>query len=121
MSVEVSNGDLPGLLVVLSGPSGVGKTTVAERLIERGGYARSVSVTTRPPREDEQDGSDYKFISRSEFRTLVEKGELIEHAEVHENLYGTPKDPVRATVEDGSVLVLVIDVDGGEQVKTPGL
>ncbi|MDC1141786.1 guanylate kinase [Planctomycetota bacterium] len=118
---NAEKGNLPGLLVVLSGPSGVGKTTVAERLIERGGYSRSVSVTTRPRREDEEDGSDYSFIGHDEFRKLVEKGELVEHAEVHGNLYGTPKNPVRCAVENGNVLVLVIDVDGGGQVKTKDL
>lgn len=112
--------DLPGTLVVLSGPSGVGKTTVAQRLIELGGYVRSVSVTTRARRENEVDGRDYRFIGRDEFENLKQSGELVESAEVHGNWYGTPKEPLRNALRDHKAFLLVIDVHGGMQVRGKG-
>ena len=108
---------LPGILVVLSGPSGVGKTTVAQRLIAKGGYRRSVSVTTRPMREGEVDGRDYHFVARTEFERMRDAGELMESAEVHGNFYGTPKQPLRDAVQASEALLLVIDVKGGQQVQ----
>jgi guanylate kinase len=105
---------------VLSGPSGVVKTTVANRLIARGGYVRSVSVTTRPKRAGEVDGQDYHFISEDEFLKLRDGGELVEHAEVHGNWYGTPKEPVRHALRDHKAFLLVIDVNGGFQVRGHG-
>lgn len=112
--------DLPGTLVVLSGPSGVGKTTVAQRLIDLGGYVRSVSVTTRARRENEVDGRDYRFISLAEFERLKQAGELVESAEVHGNWYGTPKEPLRNALRDHKAFLLVIDVHGGMQVRGKG-
>lgn len=108
---------LPGLLVVLSGPAGVGKTTVASHLIADHGYVRSVSATTRAPRPGEADGKDYHFVSREAFQRLIDQGELIEHAEVHGNFYGTPKQPLRDALARHQVMLLVIDVNGGVQVK----
>ncbi len=105
---------------MLSGPSGVGKTTVANRLIERGGYVRSVSVTTRAKREGEVDGQDYRFITVDEFKRLRDAGELVEHAEVHGNWYGTPKEPVRQALRAHKAFLLVIDVNGGFQVRGRG-
>jgi guanylate kinase len=112
--------ELPGILVVLSGPSGVGKTTVAQRLIDKGGYVRSVSVTTRPKREGEVDGRDYRFIKLAEFEKLRDANELVEHAEVHGKFYGTPKQPVRDALKAGQAFLLVIDVDGGFQIRGKG-
>ncbi len=112
--------DLPGTLVVLSGPSGVGKTTVAQRLVDRGGYVRSVSVTTRQRREGEVDGLDYRFITHAEFEQLQADGELVESAEVHGKLYGTPKEPVRQALRRHMACLLVIDVYGGQQVRGHG-
>ena len=112
--------ELPGILVVLSGPSGVGKTTVAERLIAKGGYVRSISVTTREKRDGEADGADYHFISMEEFERLRDAKELIEHAQVHDNFYGTPKQPVREAVRAGKAFLLVIDVNGGCQIRGKG-
>ena len=113
--------DLPGILVVLSGPTGVGKTTVAQRLLGMGGFARSISVTTRAPRVGEVDGTDYRFISVQEFERLRDMGELLEHAEVHGDYYGTPKQPLREALKAHEAYLLVIDVSGGFQIRGKGL
>jgi guanylate kinase len=113
--------DLPGILVVLSGPSGVGKTTVSQRLVDGGGCLRSVSATTRKPRDGEQEGKDYHFVSHDEFQKLLTGGELIEHAEVHGEFYGTPKGPLREAIDRNMILLLTIDVKGGAQVLQQGL
>ncbi|MBP9891073.1 MAG: guanylate kinase [Planctomycetes bacterium] len=112
---------LPGILVVLSGPAGVGKTTVAARLLENDGYVRSVSATTRAPRAGEVNGRDYHYVSREEFKALIEQDDLIEHAEVHGNFYGTPMQPLREALAQNKVMLLVIDVNGGVQVKSKKL
>lgn len=112
--------DLPGILVVLSGPMGVGKTTVANRLIDKGGYERSVSVTTRLPREGEVDGVDYRFLTVEEFEQLRDANELIEYAQIVGNWYGTPKEPLREALKARKAYLLVIDVDGGQQVRGKG-
>ncbi|MCC6574629.1 MAG: guanylate kinase [Planctomycetes bacterium] len=111
------NQPLPGLLVVLSGPAGVGKTTVATRLLQEPDFTRSVSATTRPPREGEVNGRDYHFVSAEEFAKLKAANELVEYAEVFGRSYGTPKQPLRDAVKQNKVILLVIDVDGGKQVK----
>ncbi len=105
------------ILVVLSGPSGVGKGTVAKNLIERNkNISLSVSCTTRAPRTGEKNGVDYFFIDRSEFEKKIEKGGFLEYSEHFENLYGTPKDFVIEKLKTGDVL-LEIDVNGGLKVK----
>jgi guanylate kinase len=107
-----------GQLIVISGPSGVGKDTVIKRLLELdANLTYSVSCTTRAPRAGEVDGVNYRFVSRQEFERLIEAGAFLEHATYDGNLYGTPiaqLDEVRAAGRD---IVLKIDVQGAEQVR----
>ncbi len=105
------------VLIVLSGPSGVGKGTVAKKLIERNpNLALSVSCTTRAPRAGEVDGQHYFFVSKEQFLDEVNKGGFLEHSEHFENLYGTPKPFVARKLLSNDVL-LEIDVNGGLNVK----
>jgi guanylate kinase len=104
--------------LVLSAPSGAGKTTLANALRRRNrDVAFSVSATTRPPRPREVDGESYHFVSRDEFLRMRDAGELIEWAEVHGNLYGTPLENVRRAQARGEHLLLDIDVQGARQIK----
>jgi guanylate kinase len=106
-----------GKLVVVSGPSGAGKTSICNELLRRIPNSRwSVSVTTRPKRGDEVDGEAYRFITGEEFERMVERDELLEHAEYLGNLYGTPSAPVEAAVAAGEIVILEIDVQGGAQI-----
>ncbi len=107
-----------GLLLVLSSPSGAGKTTITRLLIERDPtLAISVSVTTRAPRAGEIDGKHYRFIDAAEFERMVAAGELLEHAMVFGNRYGTPRAPVEATLASGSDIISDIDWQGTQQLK----
>ena len=93
--------------VVLSAPSGAGKTTIARALVQDvEKMAFSVSATTRPAREYEVDGKDYQFLSEPEFRVMIETDELVEWAEVHGHLYGTSRKAVQAALDDGKFLIL---------------
>lgn len=103
----------PGLLVVLSGPSGSGKGTVRRMLQELlPDVVYGVSATTRPPRPGERDGVDYHFLSREEFLRRVEAGEFVEWADVYGHLYGTPREPMESLVAAGRVVVVEKDVQG---------
>lgn len=107
-----------GLLVVVAGPSGVGKGTVHAELRRRLPDAvLSISVTTRPARPGERDGVDYHFVDPPTFRRMVDDGELLEWAEYAGNLYGTPRDPAAEAVARGEVVLLDIEVKGALQVK----
>jgi len=108
-----------GLLIVLSGPSGVGKGTVRKELFTQPNtnYEYSVSMTTRNPREGEVDGVDYFFKSRDEFEQLIKEGGLLEYAEYVGNYYGTPLDYVNATLDAGRDVFLEIEVVGAAQVR----
>ena len=102
--------------MVISGPSGVGKSTICGEVVARTGAVRSVSATTREPRAGEADGREYGFVDRERFDEMIAGGELLEWAEVFGNYYGTPAAPVRRAVADGRIVVLEIDVQGGVQV-----
>ena len=106
-----------GKLIVLSAPSGTGKTTITKELLKKNPkWKFSVSATTRPPREGETDGKDYIFMSKEKFEHYVKFGDFLEWEFVHGNRYGTLTDPLYDTLEDGDVMLLDIDVIGGKNV-----
>lgn len=116
-----------GTLLVLSGPSGVGKTTLARLLVREGGgpghrLALSVSVTTRPPRPGEADGADYHFVTPAQFGEMAAAGHLLEHTAAHGHRYGTPRAFVEGALARGEDVVLVLDAEGMRQLsdKLPG-
>lgn len=107
-----------GLLVVLSSPSGGGKTTLAGRLLTKDkNILRSVSCTTRKPRAGERNGRDYFFLSRAKFQKMRDSGAFLEWAPVHGQFYGTPKSWVTAQQDRGKDVLLVIDVQGGRSIR----
>ena len=107
-----------GKMVIVSGPSGVGKSTICKEIVKRLDYVYlSVSVTTRPKSEAEVDGKDYWFISEEEFKERIDKGLLLEYAEVFGNMYGTPKDKVDEALQAGKVVILEIDVQGATKAR----
>lgn len=111
-----------GLLVILSSPSGAGKSTLARRLMDRDrGLRFSVSATTRPPRSGEVDGRDYFFTDHAGFRAMVEAGEMLEHAEVFGNCYGTPRGPVELAMAEGRDTIFDVDWQGGQQIRASDL
>lgn len=107
-----------GLLIIMSGPSGVGKGTIREKLMEDKSLKLfySVSMTTRSPRPGEVDGREYYFVSKDEFKANIERGNLLEWAEFVGNCYGTPKDKVEMMRDEGKNVLLEIDVNGTSQV-----
>ncbi len=108
---------LPGVPIVLAGPSGGGKTSVCDELVRRrADVAFSVSATTRAPRPDEVNGRHYRFVDRERFGQMAEAGELLEWAEVHGEMYGTPRDQLDR-VREGRTLLLDIDVQGARDVR----
>ena len=107
-----------GLLLILSSPSGAGKSTLARRLMDWDSSLRfSVSATTRPPRPGEQDGREYYFKTQEEFAQMVAAGEMLEHAQVFGNFYGSPRGPVQAALNAGRDTLFDIDWQGGQQIK----
>jgi guanylate kinase len=111
-----------GLLVILSSPSGAGKSTLARRLMDWDPTIRfSVSATTRAPRPGEVDGREYLFRSRADFEAMIAAGEMLEHAEVFGNFYGSPKGPVEAAMADGRDTLFDIDWQGGQQIRNSSL
>jgi len=106
-----------GLLIILSSPSGAGKSTLSRMLLEWDNSLQfSVSATTRDPRPGEEDGREYYFKTRGEFENMVASGDMLEHAEVFGNLYGSPREPIEAAVSAGKDVVFDVDWQGGQQI-----
>jgi guanylate kinase len=107
-----------GRVVIVSGPSGVGKSTICKEILKKLDYVSlNISVTTRPKSEAEIDGQDYWFISEEDFRERIDKGLLLEYAEVFGHMYGTPKDKVDEALQAGKVVILEIDVQGAIKAR----
>jgi guanylate kinase len=107
-----------GMLVMVSGPSGVGKTTILHRILSALGAQFSVSATTRPRAAGETDGVDYRFVDEPAFQSMIDRGEFLEYAQVFgRNWYGTPEAPVDEAIAQGRVVILDIDVHGAKQVR----
>lgn len=109
---------MAGQLVIISGPSGVGKSTICKELVRRlDNVYLSVSTTTRQKKAGEQDGREYRFVSPDEFERRIKAGSFLEYAQVFGNLYGTGKDKVLQALDKGKLVLLEIDVQGAQQVK----
>lgn len=106
-----------GLMLVVSGPAGSGKGTVNAMLLRRGDFAFSVSATTRAPRPGEVDGVNYHFITREEFLSRIESGDMLEYTEYCGNFYGTPLKEAKEIMMSGKNLILEIEVEGAQNVK----
>ncbi len=111
--------DDKGILIVISGPSGVGKGTVRSALFQMGGHdlVYSISMTTRKPRVNEVHGREYYFVSHEEFENYIEEGKMLEYAEFVDHYYGTPYDKVKQQLDSGKEVVLEIEVQGASQVR----
>jgi len=107
-----------GSLFIVSAPSGAGKTTICKKIVDAMDNVKtSVSYTTRKPRQGEVDGEDYSFISEKKFRGMIQKGEFVEWAEVHGNLYGTSRKRLDTLIDDGFDVILDIDTQGAQQIR----
>jgi guanylate kinase len=106
-----------GILFVISAPSGTGKTTLCENLRATPDFIYSVSCTTRPPRKGEENDVDYHFLTKEDFMLRIERGEMLEYALVHGNYYGTLKSTVKDALEQGTDVLLDIDVQGAMQIR----
>jgi guanylate kinase len=107
-----------GSIIVISGPSGVGKTTICDRILERRRDIRySVSATSRPRRKGERNGREYYFLTEKKFKAWIQKKMFVEWAAVHGHLYGTPKEYLTAQVQKGWNILLDVDVQGGKNLK----
>ena len=111
-----------GVLVILSSPSGAGKTSIARALVEENkNFLFSVSATTRKSRPGEVNGREYHFLTVDEFREKINDGQFLEHAKVFGNLYGTPLEPVMGSINDGKDLIFDVDWQGGKQIRSSSL
>jgi guanylate kinase len=109
-----------GILFVISAPSGAGKTTVVQALRRTGNFFYSVSCTTRQPRAGELDGEHYRFLSAADFRVHIDAGDFLEHAKVHEDLYGTLREPVLTNLQSGVDVLIDIDTQGAATIRNCG-
>ncbi len=110
-----------GVIIILSSPSGAGKTTLVKKLSLRNKFKISISHTTRNPRQNEKNGKDYFFIKDKEFKTLIQKRKFLEHAKVFKNFYGSLKETVIRNLEKGENVIFDIDWQGTKQIKTKKL
>ena len=110
-----------GIIVILSSPSGAGKTTLVKKISIENNFKISISHTTRKPRTNEVNGKDYFFVNKEEFKNLVDKGEFLEHAKVFENYYGSTKSKVIERLKKGENVIFDIDWQGTEQIKKKDL
>ena len=110
-----------GIMIILSSPSGAGKTTLTKLLSKNNNYSISISHTTRKPRFNEVDSQDYHFVSENEFKSLIKKNEFLEYAKVFNNYYGTSKSPVINNLKKGDSIVFDIDWQGTQQIKAKKL
>ena len=110
-----------GKMIILSSPSGAGKTTLTKKISKEKNYKISISHTTRKPRTNEVNGKDYFFVNKEEFKNLVDKGEFLEHAKVFENYYGSTKSKVIERLKKGENVIFDIDWQGTEQIKKKNL
>ena len=110
-----------GIIVILSSPSGAGKTTLVKKISIENKFKISISHTTRKPRTNEVNGKDYFFVNKEEFKNLVDKGEFLEHAKVFENYYGSTKSKVIERLKKGENVIFDIDWQGTEQIKKKDL
>ena len=111
--------NIKGQIVIISGPSGVGKSTICKEILKQlNDVYLSVSVTTRPKSDTEIDGQDYWFISKEDFQNRLDNNMLLEHAEVFGHFYGTPKEKVEEALQDSKTVILEIDVQGALQIKS---
>ena len=107
-----------GLMVILSSPSGAGKSTIARALIERDkNLIMSVSATTRQPRPGEIEGQDYYFVQKKDFESMVARGQMLEFAEVFDNFYGSPREPVEMSLSQGQDVIFDVDWQGTQQIS----
>ncbi len=107
-----------GMLVLFSGPSGVGKDTVLDIILDKDErLQRSVSLTTREKRSGETDGKDYYFVTKDKFLEMVDGGQVLEYAQYGENIYGTPKAPVDRWLDEGKTVILKIEVKGAQKIR----
>ena len=110
-----------GIMVILSSPSGAGKTTLVKLLSEKKKFQISISHTTRKPRIDEEDGKDYYFVNHQYFKESIKNLEFLEYAEVFKNFYGTKKDPIIKLLKEGKNVIFDIDWQGTQQIKSKEL
>ena len=107
-----------GLLLVVSGPSGAGKGTICKAFLEKNKNVKlSISATTRSPREGEVEGVNYFFVTKEKFKGMIDNGELLEHAQIYDNFYGTPKAAILENLEQGYDVLLEIEMQGAKQIK----